>query len=35
MLGMSAEGVDIYVPETLLEDARNILEGDAVNDEEL
>lgn len=35
MLGMSAEGVDIYVPETLLEDAQTLLEGDAVNDEEL
>ncbi len=35
MLGMSAEGVDIFVPETMLEDARNLLEGDADNDEEL
>lgn len=35
MLGMSAEGVDIFVPQTMLEDAQNLLEGDAENDEEL
>lgn len=35
MLGVSAEGVDIYVPETLLADAKNILEGEAQDDEEL
>lgn len=28
MLGMSAEGVDIYVPESLLEDARMLMEGE-------
>ena len=34
MLGMSAEGVDIFVPETMLEEAKNILEGES-EDEEL
>ena len=34
MLGVSAEGVDIYVPATMLEDAKNILEGES-EDEEL
>ena len=34
ILGMSAEGVDIYVPETMLEEAKNILEGES-QDEEL
>ena len=34
MLGMSAEGVDIYVPETMLDEAKNILEGES-EDEEL
>ena len=34
MLGMSAEGVDILVPETMLEEAKNILEGES-EDEEL
>lgn len=27
MLGMSAEGVDLFVPETMLEDAKQLLEG--------
>lgn len=35
MLGVSAEGVDIFVPETMLEEAKNILEGEAENEEEL
>lgn len=35
MLGMSAEGVDIFVPETMLEDARELLKGEAQEDEEL
>ena len=35
MLGISAEGVDIFVPETMLEDARNILEGESEDEEEL
>ncbi len=34
MLGVSAEGVDVYVPETMLEDAKNIIEGES-EDEEL
>ena len=34
MLGMSAEGVDIFVPETMLEEAKNILKGES-EDEEL
>ena len=34
MLGMSAEGVDIYVPETMFDEAKNILEGES-EDEEL
>ena len=29
MLGVSAEGVDVYVPETMLEDAKNIIEGES------
>ena len=29
ILGMSGAGVDIYVPETLLEDAKAILEGNS------
>ena len=35
MLGISAEGVDIFVPETMLEDAKNILEGESEDEEEL
>ena len=35
MLGVSAEGLDIFVPETMLEDARNILEGESEDEEEL
>ena len=35
MLGVSAEGVDIFVPETMLEDAKNILEGESEDEEEL
>ena len=35
MLGISAEGVDIFVPATMLEDAKNILEGEAEDEEEL
>ena len=34
MLGMSAEGVDIFVPADRLEEAKSILEGE-VQDEEL
>lgn len=34
MLGMSAEGVELFVPETMLADARAILEGES-EDEEL
>ena len=34
VLGMSAEGVDIFVPETMQEEAKNILEGES-EDEEL
>lgn len=33
MLGMSAEGVDIYVPETLLDDAKALMEGVPENEE--
>ena len=33
MMGMSAEGVDIFVPETMLEEAKNILEGESENEE--
>lgn len=32
ILGMSAEGVDILVPETMLEDARALMEGDSENE---
>lgn len=35
MLGMSGTGVDVYVPETMLEDARNIMGGDIVEEEEV
>lgn len=34
VMGMSAEGVDIFVPETMLDEAKNILEGES-EDEEL
>lgn len=34
MMGMSAEGVDILVPETMLEEAKKIIEGES-QDEEL
>ncbi len=34
IMGISGTGVDIYVPETQLEDARNILCGDIIADEE-
>lgn len=33
MLGMSAEGVAIMVPETLLDDARALMEGESENEE--
>jgi hypothetical protein len=33
MMGMSAEGVEIMVPGTLLEDARALLEGNDENEE--
>lgn len=33
MLGMSAEGVDIFVPETLLSEARALMEGEAENED--
>ncbi|MEG1632422.1 MAG: hypothetical protein RR314_00065 [Oscillospiraceae bacterium] len=35
MLGMSAEGVDVFVPETLLEDAKALMEGVHGEDEDL
>ena len=31
VLGFSGTGTDIYVPETMLEDAQNILSGDIVD----
>ena len=31
ILGFAGTGVDIFVPETMLEDAQNILSGDAVD----
>ena len=34
ILGFSGTGVDLYVPETLLEDAMNIMSGDVSPDEE-
>ena len=34
VLGMSAEGVDIFVPASMLEEAKNIIEGES-EDEEL
>ena len=33
-LGSSGFGVDIYVPETMLEDAQNIVSADILEDEE-
>lgn len=33
MLGMSAEGVDIYVPETMAEDAKALMEGEPENED--
>ena len=35
ILGILGTGMDIYVPESMLEDARNILSADIVPDEEL
>lgn len=32
MLGMSGSGVDIYVPETMLEEAKALMEGEAEDD---
>ncbi|MGE4484652.1 MAG: hypothetical protein AB7C97_06015 [Oscillospiraceae bacterium] len=34
ILGMSGTGVEIYVPETLLEDAQNIMSGNIVDETE-
>ena len=34
ILGVSGCGVDLYVPETMLEDAQNIVSGDIVDEEE-
>lgn len=34
MLGFPAGGVDVFVPATMLEDARNIVSGDIIPDEE-
>ncbi len=34
IMGVSAEGTDIYVPETMLEDAKALMEGEP-DDEEL
>ena len=34
ILGFSGTGMDIYVPETMLDDARNIISGDVVADGE-
>jgi hypothetical protein len=34
IIGNATGGVDIYVPETMLEDARNILSADIVEDDE-
>jgi predicted nucleotidyltransferase len=34
MLGFPGGGVDVFVPETMLEDARNIVSGDIIADEE-
>lgn len=33
IMGMSAEGVSIFVPETMLEDAKALMEGEAGNEE--
>lgn len=35
MLGMSAEGVELYVPETMLKDAKMLLNGEETSNEEL
>ena len=34
MLGTSGTGIDVFVPETMVEDARNIIAGDIEPDEE-
>jgi hypothetical protein len=34
ILGFSGTGMDIYVPETMLDDARNIISGDVLPDGE-
>jgi hypothetical protein len=34
ILGNAAGGIDVFVPETMLEDARNILSADICEDEE-
>ena len=34
ILGHSPHGREVYVPETMLEDAQNILSADIVNDED-
>ena len=34
ILGYSGPGVDLFVPETMLEDAQNIVSADIVEDEE-
>lgn len=34
ILGFSGEGVDLFVPETMLEDANNIVSGDIIEEEQ-
>jgi len=34
MIGFAGGGVDVYVPETMLEDARNVVSGDIIFDGE-
>ena len=34
IIGYSGPGVDLYVPETMLEDAQNIVSADIIEDEE-
>lgn len=35
MIGISAEGVELFVPETMLEDAKALMEGELTENEEL
>ncbi len=34
ILGYSGEGFDLYIPETMMEDAKNIVSGEIIEDEE-